>query len=224
MKLGPAETSELPPAIMKVGNIIEGGGCVIDTPNGLFLEYTCGHADQIHEVFRTHIGEDIARQFSHLLLFEMGVNLCKTLGVTTAVWRKKARGTVQQRVECILDIAAVFGWHVIDDDPLELSYQELRARWDGPRREGPITASTETVAVVRELLVALLQENPETYWSLFNRDFPLVPEEPLRDPTHIWWEKHGPEVQKLALSELQKNAPAGMKLEVRDGRWGFWYN
>jgi len=225
MKVGLDETGQLQIPVMKVGQeLFLGAGFVFDTPNGHFFEYTLGDIDQgYYEVYRVHLGRDVARQFSHLLVLDQGIVFCKTLGVTPTVWHKKAKGTVAQRVECIMDVAAVFGWEAIDEDPMGMTEEEIRSRWNYKRAPGPVTTGGDVVATVRELLVALLHENPLAHWDLFNRDFPLIPTEPSQDHTHVWWGKHGSEVLGVLVTEIRKNAPPEMVFEERGGRWGFWY-
>lgn len=226
-EVGPGVADNLRVVIMVIGegNHNQGCGYVFDTPNGAFFEYTLGwdNVGKEYQVFRTHVAEDVTKQFGHLLAFTRGQLFCKTIGCMPPVWEKKARGTLAQRVACIQDLAAVYGWSEIDDDPLTLSEPELCHRWRLRFQEGAVgDASAPAAALAQALLVVLLGRSPTRYWELFQRDFPLVPQDALSNPHNPWWQQHGGEVVSDLVKVLKSICPPGTVFEVREGQWGFW--
>ncbi|MGP1680868.1 MAG: hypothetical protein ACTS8S_00885 [Giesbergeria sp.] len=211
---------------MNLSDASKAKGRVFDTNNGLFFEYTLGEIEPGRfEVYAVHMSDNVARQFGHVLV-DVGLdNLLLTIGVRRDVWMKKAKGTLQQRAECILDIAAVYGWDVIDDSPQEFSREELHRRWyDGTQKEGPVTSAQlyDSPVISVELLLALHSVDQDKYWSMFSGNFPVIPPEAIQNSHHLWWRQHGAAAVTKIVEAIRDVCPPGFEFCVKDARWGFW--
>jgi hypothetical protein len=220
------DASKGPVMHFQTTNISEGCGRIFDTNNGAYFEYTLGMMDDRSiEVFGVALSNNIVNQFSHVLVDQGLSILLRTIGLRREIWLKKAKGTLEQRAECILDIAAVFGWDVIDDEPHTYSKAELAARWfDEFKSEGPVTTATETnfPLFCSELLIALHSIDPNQYWSMMGRDFPVIPPEALNDSGSNWWQQHGKAAVAKIVSAIEQVCPPGFEFSVREHRFGFW--
>lgn len=202
-------------------NLDAGCGRIFDTDNGAYFEYTLGSESGELEVYGVHLSNDIALQFNWLsadILF-------RTLGVKKQVWRKKAKGTLEQRAECILDLAAVYGWHVIDDEPHTYSKAELTRRWfHCVLQEGPVTTARpeDYPLLCSELLIALHSIDANRYWALMSATFPVIPTDALKDFGSTWWQLHGKAAAGKIVSAIEQVCPPQFEFGVRYARFGFW--
>lgn len=209
--------------------ITDGGGRVFDTSNGPFLEYTLGTDTdgRTLELYRTHIGDDLCKQFDGLL-DEGGLEeMCECMSVRPEAWRRAARGRLSLRAQCIVDLANHFGWDVIDDDPLEISEVELQLRWFSEfNLEGPVTTAgcSDTAAIVPELLIALRELDTPAHDALFSRRFPLVPSSALQNRESQWWKDVGPSVEETLVEILSSKCPGRyvFKFDPMAQQYGFW--
>lgn len=208
---------------------IEGGcGRIFDTNNGAYFEYTLGVTNTSEgtlDVFGVNLSDNISKQFGHVLVGQGLDLMVRTLGRHRDVWLKKAKGTLEQRAECILDIATVFGWSVIDDEPHEYSKAELAARWfDEFRSEGPVTTAKlgDFPLLCSELLIALHSVDPDKYWALMSGNFPVIPPEAMNNWQSNWWPQHGKAAAAKIVSAIGQVCPPKFEFSFREGRFGFW--
>lgn len=226
-KFGPKGPQSEDASIMHFESTRFSSGCgrIFVTGNGAFFEYTLGAVEHDrYEIYGVHLSDDIARQFGHVLVHSVG-DMYKTLGVRKDVWLKKAKGTLTQRAECVLDIAAVFGWDKIDDTPNDCSGRELEIRWfEEFKQEGAVTTAdlNDVPLIASELMLALHSVSPVKYWSFFSGHFPLVPPEALNDCRNVWWGQHGTDAVAKIVSALRDVCPANFEFSLRLGSWGFW--
>jgi len=207
--------------------ITEGGGRIFDTEGGCYFEYTdaqaYGDEDELF-VWGTFLEKDVFAQFERLFHENDLEDLCESIDTSIEVWKQLCRGTLKQRAECVCDIAAFFGWDSIDDQPLELSPEELQLRWYSEfAEEGPIVNTQESIsALTSELLIVLHAINSDRYWNLLAPLFPLVPSEPLQNPQSAWWGLHGQEALDKLLATMKEVSPPLFEFGVREGQYGFW--
>ena len=229
-EFGPNGTGKAKGSIMSFQstNLEAGCGCIFDREDGPYFEYTLGVTnmqDGTFEVFGVNLSENILRQFGHVLVDRGLDTLLRTLGVLRTVWVQKAKGTLQQRAECILDIAAVFGWDVIDEEPYPYTREELAARWfDECLEEGPVTSASldDRQLLCSELLVALHSVAQVKYWSLMSGNFPVIPSEAFKDWRSVWWQQHGESAVAKIVSTIEQVCPPAFEFSLRQNRYGFW--
>lgn len=206
--------------------ITHGGGVILKTSSGPFLEYTEGtdQGGDILEVFRTHIEGNVTKQFA--VDAEEALDLCTTMGRGLKEWLKNSRGpSIIQRALCIVDIGIFCGWDVIDEDPLVLDEFQLHQRWYSQfNDEGPVTTPGcfKPEIIVPEMLLALFTIDQNIYWDLLRGRFPIVPSEARQNRNHPWWQQHGSGVVNKLVEVLKSTSPAGFVFEVRQDAFGFW--
>jgi len=204
------------------------GGGVIFCWDGLtYLEYTEGSAvadrDEL-EVFRTHLEDDVLRQFK--IDTETLYEICESLNGSMPDWLRAASSSnVVRRAMCVVEFATYTGWENVDDDPLMLSSAELSTRWFSKFSEaGPVTTKgcfkPEIIAI--EMLQALYSIHQESYWDLLRGPFPVIPSEARQSREHPWWQNHGAQAVNKIVKTMQQLAPDGCVFEVRDEAFGFW--
>lgn len=209
--------------------ISDGGGRIFDTNNGHYLEYTEGTETdgQNLEVYSTLLGEDLCVQFARLLDDGGLDEMCECMDEEPTTWRKKAKGRLSLRAQCILDLATHFGWEEIDDQPVELSEVELNLRWfEAFNLEGPVTPSgcKDPRIIVPELLLALCELDSAAHAALFQRHFPLIPSAALQNIESSWWDSIGPGAQDEIVVLLQDRCPAEFEFrwDEEGEQFGFW--
>lgn len=203
--------------------ISDGGGRIFDTNNGHFFEYTEGDG----VVYGVLLGEDLCVQFSRLLDEERLIEMCECMDEDPEVWKKKARGRLSLRAQCVVDLANHFGWEEIDDAPMELNEVELQLRWFAEfNLEGPVTLSgcQDPRILVPELLLALCELDSQAHAALFQRHFPIIPTAALQNTKSSWWDSVGPGVQAEIVGLLQDRCPAAFEFRWDDEaeQFGFW--
>lgn len=141
-KLGQGDSKFLDlPVMAKLGKdtlalISTGGAIIFETSNGPFMEYTPGRCSNsfIQKVYRTHLSEDVWAQMpwmhDPMVLAQL---LLKYDNLRAFEFQDMCSDEEDPavRAECLIMAAEMFGWELVDDEPLELSRNELKMRWFG---------------------------------------------------------------------------------------------
>lgn len=190
-------------------------GIVFLTSHGAYLEYTDDPHSEVVTVYRTHVPDDVFNQHT------VSLQDLQELTSDVAQWLQDSKSPdVGKRAQCLIDLATLYGWDHIDDDPLLIDEMSLQMRWYAAFEEEGICALGEKPQdVLPDLLRTLLKIDAGAFKG---RMFPVVPANVLEDRNSLWWRQHGHAALLEVVQLLESMCPSGLCFEFRDGAYGFW--
>jgi hypothetical protein len=119
-----------------VNPITYGGGVVVETENGIFIEHVEGIDEDIEieepqievKVYRV----EVVHPYEHFTGWAMNWGeIARFIGSDARTLRNHIEnGELDDWVHIYLSVASYWGWHELDGYPLTLTVEELEQRWE----------------------------------------------------------------------------------------------
>lgn len=205
------------------------------TESGAHLEFTTvPESAESSCVYRVDLSKDVSVQFAHLIVDQVQTKLTnisaryglwtsqertwETFFVGTAVaadswevWLKRAKGTLLQRVQCVLDLAVVLGADALGLEQMDLLKSQLRERWFPKIEPGPVTTlHAPQQTTINELLFLLRTVNPDAFSHTFTYFQELQPHE---------WAEHGDKYEYRVVQHINFAIAPEHRLVFRFGQY-----
>lgn len=205
------------------------------TATGAHLEFTTAvESAEISEVYFVSLSKDVSVQFAHLITEDV-LNALKgvagryglwtsqersweTFFVGTAlaadtvdVWLKRAKGTLLQRVQCVLDLVLVLGADALGLSSQSVFKSELKLRWFPTIQPGPCTTvDADPRTRLNELLFLLRTVNPDAFAHTFQYYQQLRADE---------WKTHGDQYEHRVVQLIDMGILPEHRLVYRFGQY-----